>query len=115
MLVRKISPSIVFGPTVVYIGRIASIGDPFWGNPIVLKREGDRALVLAAYEAWLKTADHILARIDELRGCTVVCHCKPRACHGDILLEVAYMSWEARERWRVSELSCLDHDFEVDE
>lgn len=102
------------GPDVVYVGRNARHGDPFWGNPIVLRREIDREMVLAQYEAWLKTADHILDRIDELRGKTVVCHCFPRLCHGMILLEVAHMSPEARARWRTSLLSCLEVDFELD-
>jgi hypothetical protein len=112
-MIRKISSSSTLGPDDVYIGRNPRHGDPFWGNPFrLVDYNNDRAFVLRLYEEWLKTADHILARIDELRGKTLWCHCYPLDCHGEILAEVAAMSHEARERWRVSEESCLDTFFE---
>jgi len=103
-VIRKVSGPIPPGGT--YIGRNRCHGDTFWGN-------WERHPAPYRYEAWLKTADHILARIDELRGQNLYCHCYPRVdrCHGGVLAEVAVMTNDERERWRMSTLSCMDHDF----
>ncbi len=92
----------------VYIGR-AKIGyqrTGYFGNPFklgeVCTRCGDEHLTpgstLKCYEAWLR--DTISApvgmegsrlfasEVKALWGKTLVCHCKPGPCHGDILAQV---------------------------
>ena len=71
-------------PGAIYIGR----GGP-WGNPFIIGRDGDRVEVIALYKAWLLRQPHLLERLHELRGRDLVCWCKPAACHGDTLLELA--------------------------
>lgn len=75
----------------VYIGRPSK-----WGNPFVIGRDGDRDEVVEKYRRWLageialpdRTPPSI-EEIYELRGKTLGCWCAPRACHGDILAEIA--------------------------
>lgn len=72
-------------PFDVYIGRPGK-----WGNPFTLTVEGDRATVIAKYRGWL-ALEMELGRLDphELRGKVLGCWCAPKACHGDVLLELA--------------------------
>lgn len=73
------------GPDAVYIGR----GSPF-GNPFVIGVDGDRDTVIEAYRRWLDTQPALVDRIRiELPGKDLVCFCKPAACHGDTILEIA--------------------------
>jgi hypothetical protein len=71
----------------VYIGR----GSP-WGNPYVVgKQEGqyDRQKAIELYRAdFLKRLGEDPAfhqRVLSLRGYRLACHCKPLACHGDVI------------------------------
>ncbi len=69
----------------VYIGRPGP-----WGNPFTIGADGYRAAVVAKHRAWLLARPELVDRARrELRGRTLVCFCAPRACHGDVLLEVA--------------------------
>jgi hypothetical protein len=68
----------------VYIGRGGR-----WGNPFVIGEDGSRAEVIAKYRQMLLGSPAMLDRLDELRGKDLVCWCAPRACHGDVLLELA--------------------------
>jgi hypothetical protein len=77
-----------------YIGRGSK-----WGNPFRIGADGDRAVVIAKHEAWLRTQRDLLKAIDELRGRDLVCFCAPQACHGDILLALANADREARVLW----------------
>ncbi len=67
----------------VYIGRPS-----IWGNPFRIGRDGTRAGVLHLYRKWIQTEPQLLARLSELEGKTLGCHCKPLMCHGDILVEL---------------------------
>lgn len=71
----------------IYIGR----GTP-WGNPFAIGENGmDRKQVISAYrEYFLKkfVNDPQGNRdIKTLRGLVLGCHCKPEACHGDVIAE----------------------------
>ena len=69
----------------VYIGRPS-----IWGNPFVIGRDGDKADRLRKYREWIISQPQLLERAKrELRGRTIACWCKPEACHGDILAEIA--------------------------
>lgn len=75
----------------VYIGRPSK-----WGNPFVIGKDGDRDEVIAKYRAWLMSQPDLIAQArKELAGKDLVCFCAPKACHGDVLLEVANSSADA--------------------
>lgn len=63
----------------VYIGRPSK-----WGNPFVIPRDGTREQVIEKYRELIKGND-----VSELCGKNLVCFCAPKACHGDVLLEMA--------------------------
>jgi len=79
----------------VYIGRPSK-----WGNPFVVGKHGARGECIALYENWLRQNATLFAALDELRGLVLGCWCAPRACHGDVLVRLANMSTDERERWR---------------
>ena len=60
-----------------------------WGNPFRLRREADRAQVIAQYRAWLLAQPDLLAALPTLRGKVLACWCAPRPCHGDVLVALA--------------------------
>lgn len=69
-----------------YIGRPGP-----WGNPFREGRDGTRAEVIKKYEIWLRAQlkrPTFATAFDALRGQTLGCHCKPKACHGDVMLKV---------------------------
>ena len=74
----------------VYIGRPSK-----WGNPFRIGRDGNREEVIRKYREWLLNNPKLLAQIHELRGKTLGCWCKPAACHGDVLAELADQSPES--------------------
>lgn len=60
-----------------------------WGN-YETRPEMSRARAVAAHRARVLADPEFIAKIQrELRGKDLVCNCKPKACHGDVLLEVA--------------------------
>ena len=70
----------------VYIGRGSK-----WGNPYKIGGAESRASVIRLYEDRLyQTVEgrELLGNIEELRGKTLVCYCKPQACHGDVLVNI---------------------------
>ena len=77
----------------VYIGRPGGglVGN--FGNPFRLGPDGDRLEVLARYDLWLRgrllTDPVMKEQIKNLHGRTLICFCKPRLCHGDLLEQVA--------------------------
>lgn len=61
-----------------------------WGNPFVIGKDGTREEVIAKYRDWILSEPDIVAMVKrELRGKTLGCWCAPKACHGDVLLELA--------------------------
>ncbi|CAO77777.1 conserved hypothetical protein [Pseudomonas virus Yua] len=49
---------------------------------------GSRAEAIARYRAWIVTQPELLAALPALRGKRLGCVCKPKACHGDVLVEL---------------------------
>lgn len=75
-------------PFDVYIGR----GPLGWGNPFIIGPDGDRWDVVRKYRAWVMRPEKARFRErvkKELSGKVLGCWCAPKACHGDILLEIA--------------------------
>ena len=68
----------------VYIGRPSK-----WGNPFAIGKDGDRATVIAKYQAWIIQQPALMASLHELKGKTLGCWCAPQACHGDVLSALA--------------------------
>ena len=69
-----------FPSDAIYIGR----GSPY-GNPYVVGIHGERGECCDLFEK------NILPTLDvsALRGKDLVCHCKPRRCHGDAIFAKA--------------------------
>lgn len=67
----------------VYIGRPSK-----WGNPFKAGVDGTRKEVIRRYRDYLFTSG-LINDIHELKDRHLVCYCKPKACHGDVLIELA--------------------------
>lgn len=79
-------------PFDVYCGRGSrslGLSASKWANPFRIGRDGTREQVIAKHKRWLPAQPQLLAALEELRGQTLGCHCAPRACHCDTLLELA--------------------------
>jgi len=68
----------------VYIGRGSK-----WGNPYSIGVDGTREEVIEMYRQYIVTQSHLMESLHELKGKTLGCFCYPRACHGDVLIELA--------------------------
>ncbi|MCH8142520.1 MAG: DUF4326 domain-containing protein [Proteobacteria bacterium] len=71
----------ITGPDDVYIGRPSK-----WGNPFTIGIDGERDKVIEAYREYAQAFTH--EELKELRNKTLVCWCKPLACHGDVLVDL---------------------------
>ena len=71
-------------PNDVYIGRGSK-----WGNPFKIGQHGTRSEVIQKYREYIVENQKLMASLHELKGKTLVCFCKPQACHGDVLKELA--------------------------
>jgi hypothetical protein len=70
--------------TAVYIGRPSK-----WGNPFSISPGQPRDVCVERYREYLQQRPELRDMAKrELKGKDLVCFCKPRACHGDVLLEV---------------------------
>lgn len=70
----------------VYIGRGSKWGNPY---PIVdYTNNKERITSCKAYEGYFWDSG-LWKHIDELKGRTLGCYCKPKRCHGDFLSDVA--------------------------
>ena len=72
-----------FSKDEVYIGRTS-----IWGNPYVIGKDGSREEVIAKYRDYVFGNRFLLDQLHTLRGKDLVCFCKPKACHGDVLVEL---------------------------
>lgn len=85
----------------VYIGRPSKWGNPFThlsdrktrARFIVRSREE----AIQRYEEYLSSSG-LIADIEELRGKVLGCWCKPKACHGDVLVRILNALDENRTR-----------------
>jgi len=68
----------------VYIGRGSK-----WGNPFRIGPDGSREMVIKKYEEWIRTQEHLLKDLTELKDQRLGCYCYPLWCHGDILARMA--------------------------
>ena len=67
-----------------------NIGRPGkWGNPFAIKDGYTREESIALHWGYILKQPDLLRSIRELRGKTLGCWCKPKACHGDTLAQLA--------------------------
>ena len=69
-------------PYDVYIGRPSK-----WGNPFSIGKDGTREETIIKYEEYLLSRPDLMAALPELKQKVLGCWCKPKACHGDILVK----------------------------
>lgn len=85
-------------PYDVYIGRPSKWGNPFGHRPgrgvVWLVDSADDAIT--AYREWVRQIARLLLALPELQEKRLGCYCKPRACHGDVLLELLEESLSGR-------------------
>lgn len=78
-------------PKYAYIGRAGHGFDGYFGNPIPLKNETQREIVLEQYREYFnEQLEHDVAfrtEIMKLKDKILVCFCKPKLCHGDVIAE----------------------------
>ena len=76
----------------VYIGRGSK-----WGNPYshlesskARYKTKTRAEAINRYEDWIRNGDgkYLLEHLFELENKTLGCFCKPKSCHGDVLIKL---------------------------
>lgn len=75
----------------VYVGRHndgRGLAASAFANPYKIGQDGNRAEVIHKYRSWLLGRQELLQRLRELRGRRLACWCKPKACHGDVLVEL---------------------------
>lgn len=75
----------------VYVGRGSK-----WGNPYSHKKGtlaehivGSRREAIEKFEEYLLSNEDLMSSLNELKGKVLGCWCKPKSCHGDILLRYA--------------------------
>jgi hypothetical protein len=89
----------------VYIGRRINYGgwvleESPWANPFKLPQKPKPTpeqvqAVLDKYEAYVRAKPKLMARLGELQGKRLGCWCKPKPCHGDVLVKLV-------EEWRLA-------------
>lgn len=79
----------------VYIGRPSE-----WGNPFIIGVHGDHDSVIAQHRQMVLDDSELIRHIKrELKGKHLVCFCKPRSCHGDILFDLANPDEFSEDDW----------------
>ena len=75
----------------VYIGRGSRWGNPYSHKEGTLAEHvvGSRTEAIQKFEEYLLSNQGLMSSLEELKGKTLGCWCKPKSCHGDILLRYA--------------------------
>lgn len=67
-------------PFDIYIGRPGR-----WGNPF---KQFTRKINIQKYEEYLRNSPKLLKDLPYLKGQTLGCWCKPKPCHGDVIVKL---------------------------
>jgi len=75
----------------VYVGRGSKWGNPYSHKEGTLAEHvvGSRSEAIQKFEEYLLSNEELMGSLPELKGKTLGCWCKPKSCHGDILLRYA--------------------------
>jgi len=68
----------------IYCGRPS-----IFGNPFEIGTDGTRKEVIEKFKKYLLDNKELLSKVPELRGKILGCWCAPKACHCDVLAELA--------------------------
>ena len=60
-----------------------------WGNIFRVGKDGTREEVISKYESWIRGKPELMTDLPELKNKTLGCYCRPKACHGDVLIKLA--------------------------
>ena len=60
-----------------------------WGNPFMLNFDGDRDTVCESFKIYFDLKLGLKAKVKELKGKALGCHCYPLRCHGEHLKQLA--------------------------
>lgn len=83
-------------PYDVYIGR-----GSMWGNPFRMEDKSalERLRVIEEYRKYLvqqiKNGGVTIEQLKQLNGKTLGCYCKPKDCHGDVIVRA--VSWAMKQ------------------
>ena len=75
----------------------------FGGNPFVIGRDGTREEVIDKYSLWLfdqleyENSPITLHKLADLNGKVLGCFCKPKECHGDVLVRASKWAYDYLE------------------
>lgn len=58
-----------------------------YGNPYEIGIDGSRAEVIAKFKIYFDKNKELQAEVEKLRGKKLGCWCKPKACHGDVIVD----------------------------
>ncbi len=77
----------------IYIGRKINMGgwnlpQSKWANPYKIKDIESIDKCLQLYEEYIRSNKILMMSLSELQGKTLGCWCKPKKCHGDILIKL---------------------------
>ena len=76
----------------IYIGRGSKWGNPFshLNGTLAKYKVKSRNESIECYKNWILFGDgkYLLDELDELDNKVLGCFCKPKKCHGDILIEL---------------------------
>lgn len=77
-------------PYDVYIGRGSIWGNPFshLENTKAIYKVETREEAVEKYREWILNQPKLLNKLHRLKGKTLGCYCKPKSCHGDVLIEL---------------------------
>lgn len=82
----------------VYIGRGSKFGNPF---PIIEQTGDTREVVIEKYRQYIynkiSTGEITINDLMSLKGKKLGCFCAPKACHGDVLVEIVKVLLEGDE------------------
>jgi|TARA_B110000305_G_C19258308_1_gene548238 hypothetical protein len=74
----------------VYIGRPSKWGNPYSSKTGTLAkyRVGSKSEAISNYETYLESNEPLIKELVELNGKILGCWCKPKPCHGDVLVKL---------------------------
>lgn len=77
----------------VYIGRRFNLygwdlEESKWGNPFKVKECGSIDACLEKYKQYILDSPELMKELPSLEGKILGCWCKPKKCHGDVLIEL---------------------------
>lgn len=75
----------------VYVGRPGPWGNVYshLAGTLAQFRVTTRAEAIARFEEWLLAQPELVARLPELAGKILGCHCDPLPCHAEVLARLA--------------------------